>query len=105
MVNFIISEVVYYMGIFTITSIISIAFSIYSFMLIIYILMSWVPSAQGSKFGQILAKACEPYLGFFRKFIPPIGMIDLSPIIAILLLSFIERGVMIVISNIYNVLI
>lgn len=90
------------MDIFTILSIISIVFSIYSFMLIIYILMSWVPAIQSSSFGRLLAKACEPYLGFFRKFIPPIGMIDFSPIIAILLLSFIERGVVIVITNIYN---
>ncbi|MDI7741586.1 YggT family protein [Lysinibacillus fusiformis] len=88
----------------TIITIISLAFSIYSFMLIIYILMSWVPAAQQSSFGRLLAKLCEPYLGFFRKFIPPIGMIDFSPIIGILLLSFIERGVKIVLLNIYNMI-
>ena len=90
------------MTLLSIIPIISIIFSIYSFMLIVYILMSWVPAAQSSSFGRLLAKFCEPYVGFFRKFIPPIGMIDFSPIIAILLLSFIERGVIIVISNIYN---
>lgn len=66
--------------------------------------MSWVPAAQGSTFGRILARLCEPYLGFFRKFIPPIGMIDFSPIIAILLLTFIERGVKIVLFNVFNML-
>ena len=66
--------------------------------------MSWVPAAQQSSFGRLLAKLCEPYLGFFRKFIPPIGMIDFSPIIGILLLSFIERGVKIVLLNIYNMI-
>lgn len=85
---------------YTILTVISFAFSIYSFMLIVYILMSWVPAAQESSFGRLLAKLCEPYLGFFRKFIPPIGMIDFSPIIGILLLSFIERGVTIVLLNI-----
>ncbi|MDN4494169.1 YggT family protein [Ureibacillus aquaedulcis] len=85
---------------YSIISVVSIAFSIYSFMLIIYILMSWVPAAQESSFGKLLAKLCEPYLGFFRKFIPPIGMIDFSPIIGILLLNFIERGVTIVLLNI-----
>ena len=82
-----------------ILSIVSLAFSIYSFMLIIYILMSWVPALQESSFGRFIGKMCEPYLGFFRKFIPPIGMIDFSPIIAILLLNFIERGVRIVLLN------
>jgi YggT family protein len=90
------------MTIQTIISVLSMVFSIYSFMLIVYILMSWVPAAQSSGFGRLLAKFCEPYLGFFRKFIPPIGMIDFSPIIAILLLSFIERGVKIVLLNIFN---
>jgi YggT family protein len=33
-----------------------------------------------------LRDVCEPYLGFFRRFIPPLGPIDLSPIIAIIVL-------------------
>jgi len=33
-----------------------------------------------------LRDVCEPYLRLFRRFIPPIGMVDLSPIIAIILL-------------------
>ncbi|MBB5148953.1 MULTISPECIES: YggT family protein [Ureibacillus] len=83
-----------------IIQIISIGFQIYSLMLIIYILMSWVPASRGTAFGQILEKFCEPYLGFFRKFIPPIGMIDFSPIIALIVLTFIERGVYKVLSYI-----
>lgn len=90
------------MSVFPILTVVSMAFSIYSFMLIIYILMSWVPSAQESSFGRLLAKLCEPYLGFFRKFIPPLGMIDFSPIIAILLLTLIERGVTIIILKVYS---
>ncbi|SOC35373.1 YggT family protein [Ureibacillus acetophenoni] len=81
---------------------ISYLFMIYQFMVIGYILMSWIPSAQDSSVGRLLAKAVDPYLGFFRKFIPPIGMIDFSPIIALLLLDFIRRGVFIVVENIYN---
>jgi len=69
------------------------AFQAYSFAIIIYILMSWLPGLQESKFGQILAKIVEPYLSIFRKFIPTIGMIDISPIVAILALNFIQRGV------------
>jgi len=84
---------------------ISMLFMIYQFMIIGYILMSWIPSAQESSIGRLLSKFVEPYLGFFRKFIPPIGMIDFSPIIALLLLDFIRRGVFIVVQNIYNVLI
>ena len=69
-------------------------------MLIGYILLSWIPAAQDSAVGRFLAKVCEPYLGFFRKFIPPIGMIDISPIVAILALSFIQQGLLKVLSYI-----
>lgn len=76
------------------------AFTIYQFMLIGYILMSWIPSLQNSAVGAFLEKVCEPYLGFFRKFIPPIGMIDLSPIAGLFALGFIQKGVFIVLSYI-----
>ncbi|MBO0585856.1 YggT family protein [Sporosarcina sp. E16_8] len=69
------------------------AISIYSILLIIYILMSWVPASRETKFGIMLGKITEPYLGFFRKFIPPLGMIDISPIVGIFALRFISSGV------------
>jgi YggT family protein len=66
---------------------------LYSWALIIYILMSWVPDVRASKFGQLLGSICEPYLEPFRKIIPPIGMIDISPLVAIFLLRFAQAGV------------
>ncbi|MFS0654183.1 YggT family protein [Bacillus sp. 179-C3.3 HS] len=62
--------------------------TIYSFALIIYIFMSWVPSARETSIGRFLTSICEPYLEPFRRMIPPIGMIDISPIVAILVLNF-----------------
>lgn len=73
-------------------------FNAYSILLILYILMSWVPAAQESKFGELLAKVAEPYLGLFRKIIPPLGMIDFSPIIAIFALNLIATGILKVLS-------
>jgi YggT family protein len=35
---------------------------------------------------QFLREVCEPYLRVFRRFIPPLGGLDLSPWIAIILL-------------------
>lgn len=66
---------------------------IYKWMLIIYILMSWFPNAKDSQIGLILAKACEPFLEPFRRIIPPIGMMDLSPLAAFLVLSYAPLGV------------
>ncbi|QKY68965.1 YggT family protein [Lentibacillus sp. CBA3610] len=69
-------------------SLLYLALELYSFALIIYIFMSWFPGARESSFGVFLAKICEPYLEPFRKIIPPLGMIDLSPIVAIFVLYF-----------------
>ena len=68
------------------------ALQFYSYGLIIYIFMSWFPGARESSFGVMLAKICEPYLDIFRKFIPPLGMIDLSPIVAIIVLQLARTG-------------
>ena len=62
--------------------------------LIIYIFMSWLPNVRESSFGQALGKICEPYLDILRRFIPPIGMIDISPIVAIFALQLALRGVL-----------
>lgn len=64
----------------------------YSWALIIYILMSWFPNARSSSFGQLLGRICEPYLEPFRRIIPPLGMIDISPIVAFLVLNFATAG-------------
>jgi len=68
------------------------AMLLYSYVLIIYILMSWLPGARESQFGIFLGRLCEPYLEQFRKIIPPLGMIDISPIIALVVLNFARLG-------------
>jgi YggT family protein len=65
---------------------------LYSWALIIYILLSWFPNARESSFGQILSRICEPYLEQFRRFVPPLGMIDISPIVAIFVLKLASSG-------------
>lgn len=78
---------------FQIFKLIDLALVIYSYALIIYILMSWFPGARESAFGEFLGNICEPYLEPFRRLIPPIGgMLDLSPIVGIFVLHFARQG-------------
>ncbi|MDQ0493044.1 MULTISPECIES: YggT family protein [Paenibacillus] len=74
-------------------------FQIYSYMIIAYVLMSWLPNARESVIGDLLAKFVEPYLSPFRRFIPSIGMIDISPIVALIALRFASYGLISLISN------
>ncbi|GEN44834.1 YggT family protein [Alkalibacillus filiformis] len=82
-------------------SLILLGVQIYSFMLIGYIFMSWFPGARESQFGQFLAKACEPYLEPFRKFVPPLGMIDISPIVAIITLHLASQGLIVLFGMLF----
>ncbi|MFK2824922.1 YggT family protein [Bacillus sp. B190/17] len=65
---------------------------LYSYALIIYILMSWFPNARETSIGQFFSRICEPYLEPFRKIIPPLGMIDISPLVAFLVLKMAIQG-------------
>ncbi len=72
---------------------------IYTFIIIAYILLSWLPNARESFIGEMLGKLVEPYLSPFRRLIPPIGgMLDISPIVAIFALQFIAAGLIAVID-------
>ncbi|WP_134700117.1 YggT family protein [Ammoniphilus sp. YIM 78166] len=63
---------------------------LYYFALIGRILLSWLPQLQENRFAEFLYNITEPYLAVFRRFIPPLGMIDLSPIVAFFVYSWIS---------------
>ena len=62
---------------------------VYFLLIFAYILMSWVRlpySLWLSRIQRFLYDVCEPYLRIFRRILPPFGPLDLSPMIAILVL-------------------
>ena len=64
---------------------------VYSFLIFASVLMSWVPHEKGllADIYRALGMLCDPYLDLFKKFIPPLGgMVDISPILALLVLQF-----------------
>ena len=66
--------------------------TIYNFLLIIRILLTWFPNLDTSN--PILTNLfaiTDPYLNVFRGVIPPIGGLDLSPILAFISLSLIKQ--------------
>ena len=65
---------------------------IYSFILIVRVLLTWFPSIDWSN--EILSairSITDPYLNLFRGIIPPIGGLDISSILAFLLLNVVEN--------------
>ncbi|MFV0388767.1 MAG: YggT family protein [Pyrinomonadaceae bacterium] len=64
----------------------------YSLLIVARIIMSWVSSYQ-NRFYRFLMRITDPVLEPFRRIIPPLGMFDISPIIVLLLLGFIQSAV------------
>ncbi len=61
----------------------------YSILIIVYVLMSWFPkSGIFEDIYRVLGSVVEPYVGLFRRIIPPLGMVDITPIIALLVLQY-----------------
>lgn len=72
---------------------------IYQYMIIAYVLLSWLPGLRDSFIGELLSKLVEPYLAPFRRFIPSIGgVIDISPIVALFALRFVAYGLIAVLD-------
>jgi YggT family protein len=64
--------------------------TIYMSLIFIRILLSWFPNVNWSDPPfSILSQLTDPYLNIFRSFIPPLGGMDFSPIIAIFALQLI----------------
>ena len=74
-------------------------FLVYVVLIFIRILMSWIPriprSATLRPVLDFITETTDPYLNLFRRIIPPIGgggmTMDVSPIIAIIVLLIAER--------------
>ena len=73
--------------------------SVYTLLIIAYILSSMffafggrVPYARwSSAVLGFLRDVCEPYLSIFRRFIPPLGPLDLSPVIGLAFLLIVQQ--------------
>ena len=82
-------------------TLVSWCFTIYIFAIFVHILLSWFQLPYNpwlSKVRGWLYDTVEPYLRLFRGIIPPIGMFDISPIIAIIVL-YVIRAIVISVLN------
>ena len=65
---------------------------VYSLLIFAYIITSWIRLPYSlSPLQRFLRDVCEPYLRLFRRVLPPIGPLDLSPVVAVVVLYLIER--------------
>ena len=60
---------------------------VFTFAILARSLLTWFPMSPGNSLAQALFRVTEPVLAPFRAILPRIGMIDLSPMVAIVVLQ------------------
>ena len=67
--------------------------NLYGFLIVVWCLLTWFPGAFLTQLGEFLSRLVEPYLDFFQRVIPPLGGISFAPVVALLVLWFVQLGV------------
>ena len=72
--------------------ILSAAINLYSFVILVWVILSWF---KGNKIARDIYKVLDPiaapYVNLFRKILPPMGGMDFSPLIALIVLQLVAR--------------
>ena len=78
----------------SIASFVSVFISVYILLILVYVLTSWIKLPYRPWLNHVqrfLYDVCEPYLRLFRRVLPPLGPLDLSPVVAVIVLIVIQR--------------
>ncbi|WP_275546878.1 MULTISPECIES: YggT family protein [unclassified Pseudomonas] len=71
----------------------SLFLKVFFFALIISVILSWVAPGSYNPGAQLVNQICEPLLAPFRKLLPNLGGLDISPIFAFITINLIDRFV------------
>jgi YggT family protein len=78
----------------TIESFVDAFIYVYILLILVYIILSWIRlpySVWLNRVQRFLYDVCNPYLRIFRRFLPPLGPLDLSPMVGVIALLVIQR--------------
>jgi len=79
-------------------------FYVYILIILVYIVMSWVRlpySLWLNRIQKFLYDVCDPYLRLFRKVLPPLGPLDLSPMVGVLVLVVVQHLVIALLGRLH----
>jgi len=68
--------------------------TVYTLVILVYILASWLRlpySPWLNRIQRFLYDVAEPYIRLFRRVLPPMGPLDLSPMVAVIALWLLDR--------------
>ena len=77
---------------------------VYIFLILVYIITSWIRlpySPWLNRIQRFLYDVCDPYLRLFRRFLPPLGPLDLSPMVGVIVLVVLDRILIAVLNRLH----
>jgi YggT family protein len=72
-------------------TLVDVAFGVYIALIIARVFISLLRISPYQPVIRFIYEVTEPVLGLFRRIIPPIGIIDISPLVAILVLEMVQN--------------
>ncbi len=78
----------------TIQSFLDVFIGVYILVILLYIITSWIRlpySPTLNRTQRFLYDVCDPYLRLFRRVVPPLGPLDLSPMLAVISLLIFQQ--------------
>lgn len=79
--------------VWAIIAVTSLFLKIFFFAMIISVILSWVAPGSYNPGAQLVNQICEPLLAPFRRLLPNLGGLDISPIFAFIALNLLDRFV------------
>ena len=94
MASTVVSAALLFDAVDAIRSFVDVFIYVYVLVIFVYILTSWIRlpySPWMNRAQRFLYDVCDPYLRLFRRILPPLGPLDLSPVVAVIVLFLIMR--------------
>jgi YggT family protein len=90
------SSMLLYDAVDTIQNFVNVFIVVYILVILAYIITSWIRlpySPSLNRVQRFLYDVCDPYLRIFRRIVPPLGPLDLSPMLAVIVLLVLQQFV------------
>ena len=78
----------------TVQNFLDVFITVYILVILAYIITSWIRlpySPTLNRIQRFLYDVCDPYLRLFRRVVPPLGPLDLSPMLAVIVLLVVQQ--------------
>jgi YggT family protein len=79
--------------VWSVLAVTSLFLKVFFFALIVSVILSWVAPGSHNPAAQLVQQICEPFLAPFRRILPNLGGLDISPIFAFMAINLLDRFV------------